>query len=245
MFSIFRKFFNPADTEIHPLVDLHSHLLPGIDDGVKSINESLEILKEYEKTGFKKVITTPHIHQDYYPNTPQIIRDKLQEVQNFAKKNGLTIEFEAAAEYYLDEWFLKELHSGNEFLTIGQDKLLVETSFNIQPVNLLEIIFTIRSKGYKPILAHPERYTYLFEDWDLVVKLKQAGVYFQLNINSLGGFYGSGPKIMAKKLIDNKLIDFVGSDCHSMRHFESMMTTMRKSRYWIKVMALPLKNHEL
>ncbi len=228
-----------------PQVDLHSHLLPGIDDGVKTTEESLELIKAFQNAGFKKLITTPHIMQDYYPNNPEIIQSKLIELKKVLKDQNINIELETAAEYYLDDIFLRSIKSGDKLLTFGKNYLLFETTFQDKPLFLEEAIFEMQSKGYFPILAHPERYNYLIKDWKLTQHLKNSGVLFQLNTISLGGFYSSESKKFGEKLIDNKMIDFVGSDCHGMRHFDAMMTTMKKSRYWNKVMALSIKNNSL
>ena len=228
----------------HPGLDLHSHLLPGIDDGVNTIEESLEIIKAYEDAGFKKLITTPHIMSDYFPNTPDIINTKRQTVIDACASNALSIKVETAAEYYIDDHFLRLIKSGSKLLTVGEKYVLVETSFQDKPLFLEEVIFELQSHGYSPILAHPERYNYLMRDEKLVEKLKNAGVYFQMNIISLGGFYSREVRKFSEQLIDQQLIDFVGSDCHSMRHFNAMMATIEKSKYWRKLMALPLKNDE-
>lgn len=228
-----------------PQVDLHSHLLPGIDDGVKTMEESLTLMKAFQEMGVKRIITSPHVMQDYYPNTPTIIKSKLKEVCDEIEKESIEINLTAAAEYYLDDIFLKMVKTGDKLLTFGHNYLLFETAFQDKPIFLEESIFEMQSKGYLPILAHPERYNYLAKDWKLTQRLKDSGVLFQLNTISLGGFYSHESKKFAEKLIDNKMIDFVGSDCHGMRHFDAMMTTINKSKYWRKVMALPLRNDEL
>ena len=193
----------------------------------------------------KKVITTPHIMQDYYPNTPDIINAKLNEVQEAIKIAKLDIQLTAAAEYYLDDVFLKMVRSGADLLTLHDKYLLFETSFQDKPLFLQEAIFEMQSKGFLPVLAHPERYRYLETDWNLTCQLKNSGVYFQLNSISLSGYYSRESKKFAEKLIDHGMIDFIGSDCHGMRHIDALKMTMKKSRYWKKVMALPLKNNEL
>lgn len=214
-------------------VDIHSHLLPGLDDGVKSLEESLNILKWFENAGYKKVITTPHIMSDYYKNTPEIILESLKNLRSFiAGKTEIRIE--AAAEYYLDETFIELLTKGKEaLLCIGDDYVLVETSFMNEPIFLKEAIFKIQSSGLKPLLAHPERYMYLQANWSLVQDLIDRGTFFQLNINSLVGFYSKPVQKMAMKLLKNNMIHFLGSDCHNLHHIEVTQNAFRSTEFRI------------
>ena len=141
-------------------IDLHSHLIPGIDDGSKSMEESLTLLKGMEALGYEKVITTPHIMFDTYKNTPKIINEGLLSLREAAKFEGIDVEIEAAAEYYLDEGFYDHLHS-DEVMSINGKYLLFETSYVSKPLQLEEMIFEIGTAGYTPLMAHPERYRYI------------------------------------------------------------------------------------
>lgn len=212
MFNLFNKK-KPASLPF--LVDIHSHLLPDLDDGVKSVEETIYILGELQKLGYKKVITTPHVLDDYYPNTTKDILSKLNSLQVKIFENKLDIILDAAAEYYLDESFLEKIRSGEQFLTFGDNYLLFETSFLNKPVFLEEAIFQLNSHGYKPVLAHPERYNYLLEDTNLINKLKDMNLLFQMNLLSLSDFYSPEVKKFSKKLLKANIIDFVGSDCHN------------------------------
>lgn len=218
-----RDFKNPVMSKIiglflHPefenpiTIDLHSHLLPGIDDGVRTLEESLAIIKKFKSMGYTKLITTPHIISDSYPNTKEIIQKKLFEVQEALKKEQLDIEIEAGAEHYVDMKFL-ELIEKDELIPFAGNHLLFETSYMSKPLILEEAIFDMQAKGYIPVLAHPERYRYMHNDIDAYVKLKELGVLFQVNAKSLKNASGSVYK-MALKLINLGLIDFVGSDAH-------------------------------
>lgn len=210
------KLIAPADISILN-IDVHSHLIPGIDDGSKTIEETLEMLSHFEDLGYTKVITTPHVMSDYYKNTPEIILKGLAGVRNAIAESNLTIEIDAAAEYNLDADFEKIIDSG-DILTFGENYVLFELPFFQEPPMLNEIIWKLQTKGYQPILAHVERYSFWFNDWNRVLEIKERGVHFQLNINSLTGHYGPDVKEIAEKLIDHDMIDLVGSDCHNMNH---------------------------
>jgi len=142
-------------------VDMHSHLIPGIDDGSKSMEESLELIKRLSSYGLQKIITTPHVMSEYYKNTPEIISMGLEDLRKAVKAEGISIEIEAAAEYYIDEILLEKIKDGKSLLTFGEKYILVETGFINKPQMLLETMFQLEMSGYKPILAHPERYQYL------------------------------------------------------------------------------------
>jgi len=197
-------------------VDLHSHFIPGIDDGSKSMEESLSLLKGMESLGYEKVITTPHIMFDLYRNTPHIIKEGLVSLREAAKAEGIKLEIEAAAEYYLDEGFYDHLHS-DEVMSINGKYLLFETSYATKPLQLEEMIFEIAAAGYIPLMAHPERYRYVSDPLKEYGRFKELGVLFQLDLNSLGGHYGKDAKKKAEILSDKGMIDFLGSDVHHLK----------------------------
>lgn len=225
-------------------VDMHSHLLPGIDDGSESMEESIALIKTYADLGFKKLITTPHIMGDFFRNTPEIINGKLQEVKKRLEIEGIKIELEAAAEYYLDEFFLGKLESGEPLMTFGDNYLLFETSYLNEPALLRETIFRIASSGYRPVLAHPERYSYMHDSFDKYKDLFDRGVYFQLNVNSLSGYYSRQAQKIAEKLIQNNMVHFAGTDCHGQRHLDTYIKTMGE-KYYRKLEDLNLLNNQL
>ena len=201
--------------------DIHSHILPGIDDGAKGFSESLDMLKAMQDAGYKKLITTPHIMADVYKNTPASIRSKLEDLKAEAKRNGIEIKIEAAAEYYLDDGFIRHLNSG-DVLSFGANYLLFESSYMDKPINLEEMIFEMQSSGYTPVLAHPERYRYINNLESEYKRLKELGVLFQLNLNSLIGGYGKSAKKKAEFLIQKGMVSFLGSDAHGLRHIEDI-----------------------
>ncbi len=212
---IFPFFKKQKETKRGPIlrVDLHSHFIPGIDDGSQSMAESLSLLKGMEALGYRKVITTPHIMIDVYRNTPQIIKEGLASLREVAKREGIRLEIEAAAEYYLDEGFYDHLHSG-EVMSIQGKYLLFETSYVTKPLQIEEMIFEISASGYTPLMAHPERYRYVNDPLKEYGRWKELGVLFQLDLNSLGGHYGRDAKKKAEILSENGMIDFLGSDVH-------------------------------
>jgi protein-tyrosine phosphatase len=225
-------------------VDMHSHILPGLDDGSESMEKSLELVQAMKDLGYRKLIMTPHIMSDFYKNTPEGIRERLQMLREAIKEAGIEMELDCAAEYYLDEGLLDKLDSDEPLLTFGDNYLLFETSFLNEPLNLRDAIFKMRSKGYKPVLAHPERYTYFYGKFDELAELWNQGVLFQPNLNSLTGYYSAGAKTIAERLIDHGMVDFLGTDVHGLKHIESLKRALT-SKYLKKALALSIRNNQL
>lgn len=199
-------------------VDIHSHLLPSIDDGAKDLNNSIELILKMRSYGIKNIITTPHVLGDVYSNSSNTIKEKLQEVkEELIKRNIKDISIEAAAEYMMDEQFSKLLEN-DDILTLKDNFVLVEMSYFSAPINIYEILFEIQLKGYKPVLAHPERYSFYHTDFNNYHKLKKAGCLFQLNLLSLTEQYGKGVQKTSEKLLKENLYDFVGTDTHHDNH---------------------------
>lgn len=222
-------------------VDMHSHLIPGIDDGSKSMDETIAMLAKFESLGIKKVITTPHIMSDYYKNTPEIILGGLANVKAMAKELNLKIEIEAAAEYYFDETLLARLNSGEQLLTFGDNHLLFEFSFHTEPPKIDTLIFDLVTKGYKPVLAHFERYAFLFDRFEMAEEWRSKGVLIQMNYNSLFGHYGPEVQKQARRLVDNGQVDFVATDCHRMDHLMTLEANL-SDPYLHKLSELNLQN---
>ena len=200
-----------------PKVDLHSHIIPNIDDGAQSIEQSLAMLDKLIRLGYKKCITTPHIHPKY-PNTAQKIKEEYEKLKTELVNQGIPIALEVAAEYYVDELFLNKLRTDSKLLTVGDELLLVECSFINKPFNFQPIMLELMHKGYKPVLAHPERYQFLEENIDWLEALKHIGVLFQVTLGSIGGGYGKKPEQISKTLLKNRMVDFLGSDFHRISH---------------------------
>ena len=215
MFGIGKKKISLKDSEFFTgLTDWHSHILPGVDDGIKTMEQALAVLAEYENLGFKKVWLTPHIMEDY-PNKTEFLRERFEELRS---QWGGTVEIALAAENMLDNIFDERLKSG-DLLPIGdeRDHLLVETSYYTPPFAMEEMMENARKKGYNIILAHPERYRYMeHKDYE---KLKEQGVKFQINILSLTGAYGEQAQKKAEWLVNKSYFDFLGTDTHSLESF--------------------------
>jgi protein-tyrosine phosphatase len=222
VFSFFRKA-RSENTDLSGLVsDMHSHLIPGIDDGAKDMEDSIRLIKGLADLGYRKLITTPHILADYYPNTPGIIEEGLRAVQTELVKQQIDVELHAAAEYLMDDHFIRLLESDRPLLTLKDKMLLVELSFAVPAINLKEILFLAQLKGYQPVLAHPERYLYFGADKSWYEQLKDAGCFFQLNLLSIRGYYGKGSLELAQYLIKKKYIDLLGTDLHHGRHLANL-----------------------
>jgi protein-tyrosine phosphatase len=210
-------------------VDMHSHLIPGIDDGSKSLEESLDLIQRLSSYGLRKIITTPHIMSEYYKNTPEIISMGLEDLHKAVKAEGISIEIEAAAEYYIDEIFLEKIKAGEDLLSFGDKYILIETGFINKPQMLLETMFQLEMAGYKPILAHPERYQYLLADQGFLEELIDRKTIFQVNLLSLTGFYSKPVKDFAENLIERESVTFLGTDCHNPRYLD-MLETLPKQK---------------
>ena len=226
-FSFFKKQTNLLTT-----VDIHSHLIPGIDDGAKDMERSIELILELKEMGYKKLITTPHV-SDMFPNSTKTILNGYQALTSELKKKEIDIKLEVAAEYYADDNFEKLLQK-KDILTFGGDKkyLLFELSYFTRPQELESLIQDIKLAGYTPVLAHPERYTYFHHNTEEYKELKTStGVMFQINLNSIIGYYSDDVASVVKKLITTGLVDFIGSDAHHKRHTKYLKKSLSSSFY--------------
>jgi len=228
MFGLFKKKKIVPEFNFSNIgTDIHSHIIPGIDDGAQTINDSLLLAKKFRALGFKKLIATPHIMADYFRNTPDTINRGLDILRKGLEDIQLDLEVDAAAEYYLDETLEKKVRQ-KEVLTFGANYLLFELSYINAPQNLFDIIKIMQDGGYKPILAHPERYPYYYGAFENYSQIKETGCLFQMNSIALTGYYGSGAKKVAEEMIENHLVDFIGSDMHHLKHaaaLEDSLTT--------------------
>ena len=220
--SFFGKIFKSAP-KLDPInlsvfgSDIHSHLIPGIDDGSPNMETSIKLIQKFVDLGYNKIVTTPHVMCDYYQNTPDKILGGLDDLREELQKQNINIDISAAAEYNLDDG-LDELIEKKEILTFGDNHVLFELPFMQEPRNLQEIIFNFQMAGYKPILAHPERYTYWYDDFEKYDELRARGVLLQMNLLSLTGHYSPQTKKVAEKMVDANLVDAVGTDCHRIEH---------------------------
>jgi len=221
------------------VVDMHSHVLPGIDDGAQTPEDSIELIKRMMALGIKKIIATPHIMADYYKNTAETINGSLEILKAALEKQQIDIVVEAAAEHYFDETFEDRIDNG-KLMIMGDNYVLFEFSFISQPPNVISVIRKLTDLGYKPILAHPERYPFI--EIETLQTYKGWGLQLQLNTISLTGYYGKEAKKFAENMIDLQMIDFISSDMHHLRHADAFKDALRMP-YLEKVMVdYPLKN---
>jgi len=202
--------------------DLHSHLLPGIDDGSPDIETSIELISGMRKLGYKKLITTPHIMWDVYKNTNSIILEKLELVRGRLADEQIDVEIHAAAEYFIDEHLGELVERKEPLLSFGNNLVLVEFSMVSQPFEWKNTLFEMQIQGYQPVIAHPERYAYLDRNKNFYDELKGAGYLFQLNILSLSGQYGSSVAELARYLGKKGYYDLIGTDLHHARHLQAL-----------------------
>jgi len=207
------KWFGTTKKLIPIEADIHSHLIPGIDDGSTSMEKSIEMIEEFERLGFKKIITTPHIHPNY-PNSKEAIISGVDEVKKELERKKILIELEAAAEYFVDETFVSLLDKEESLLSFGDHFVLVECSFTAKPFIFETVIYKMKELGYSPVFAHPERYKFLEGDITWLKELKNLGILFQVTLGSLSGYYGNMPKKLGLELVKNDMVDFLASDLH-------------------------------
>lgn len=220
MFSFLKKSPSllPGFTNIAR--DIHSHILPGIDDGAPDMEASLELIKGLYSLGIHKAVATPHIIADMYRNTPEIINSVLAKVKLACVEAEIPMELSAAAEYMLDEYFMELLRKKEPLLTVADNVVLTELSYSTPPDNLEEIAFEIITNGYQPIMAHPERYFFYHKNYDNFFRLKELGFLLQVNLLSLTGYYGAPATKAAKFIFEKDLTDLVGTDMHHSRHLD-------------------------
>ncbi|MEN0003601.1 MAG: CpsB/CapC family capsule biosynthesis tyrosine phosphatase [Bacteroidota bacterium] len=202
-------------------IDMHSHLIPGIDDGAPDMDTAIMLIEGLKELGIERIITTPHVMSDLYPNTSATILSGRDEVRRELQQRGIHIGFDAAAEYLLDEGFEAKLQADN-LLTFGNQHVLVEMSFVAPPPNLENLLFQLQVKGYRPIMAHPERYLYWHATKEKYTALKEKGVQLQLNMLSLTGYYGESVKAVANYMLKKGLVDYLGTDLHHEQHLAQL-----------------------
>lgn len=242
MFQFFTKKNKSSALDYSAIgVDMHSHLIPGIDDGAQTIEDSLVLIKRLQALGFTEIITTPHTYSDYYPNTSAGILAGLETVRAALKENNIDIPIKAASEYYLDDHF-ESLLNNHDILTLDEKHVLVEMSFFAAPPKLFQYLFKIQTKGYKPVLAHPERYSFYEGDLKKYEALKEAGCLFQVNALSIAGYYGPLVQRDAQKLLKAGMIDLIGTDMHHERHANALAKSLSSPEMQKVLMQIQLNN---
>jgi protein-tyrosine phosphatase len=239
MFSFFQKKNKVSDIEWLG-VDIHSHLLPGIDDGSKTMEQTLGYIRRLQELGFSKLICTPHIYSDLYPNSPETILPVLSNVAAEVKAAGLQVEMGAAAEYMAQSDFI----ATPGLLTLPGNHILIEMSYLVETPNLDQIIFDLQVKGYKVILAHPERYNFFHQYPERYHKIKETGCLMQLNLLSVLGYYGKGVQKAAEYLLEKQVYDFAGTDLHHDKHLSMLSAAIENGVLFKKLGTYEFKNKQ-
>lgn len=232
MFNFFKKKENTSEPVNLPFsTDIHSHILPGIDDGSPDIETSLALIKGLYNLGIRKSIATPHIIGDMYRNTPQTINAALELVKTACYNEGITMEISVAAEYMIDDYFLELLKKKEPLLTLYKNIILTEIPFSSTPENLEETTSLIIAEGYLPILAHPERYHYYQQNFKQFNHLIEMGFVLQINLLSLTGYYGKRAEKAANFLLENNLVSLVGTDLHHYNHLDAIRDNKNREKF--------------
>ncbi|TDO71509.1 tyrosine-protein phosphatase YwqE [Flavobacterium chryseum] len=226
MLSFFKSKPYLKDLLSGDYTDIHSHLLPGIDDGARTITETTKLVKALKEIGIYQFITTPHISHYIWNNSPQSIIANHSETKLLLDDHNVEVPLNAAAEYFMDDWFENHFKS-EKLLTLKDNYVLVEMSYMNAPVQLYKILFDLQVAGYIPVLAHPERYLFYHKNFSEYEKLKKAGCLFQLNLLSLVGYYGERITKVADQLLKNGMYDFSGSDVHHNNHIAAFSQKLK------------------
>ncbi len=245
MFSFFKRK-NTITPDLSFIgADMHSHLLPELDDGVKTLEESIEYIRELSDLGYKKLICTPHIIADMYPNNVETILPQLAIVQKAVFDAKIPVTIEAAAEYMVGLEMEQDLKDGKQLLSFGDRHILIEMSYIAPSPNIEQVIFQLCLKGYKPILAHPERYNYYQGNLENYQRFIDLGCLLQINLLSLTGYYGKLSKHVAEKLLKENMVSLVGTDMHHATHLRALKDLASQKELYEKLQAAGIRNKEL
>jgi protein-tyrosine phosphatase len=221
--------------------DIHSHLLPGIDDGSPDVETSIALIRSLGDAGIKKFICTPHIIGDMFRNTPETINAALTVLKKACMDENLDVQLSAAAEYMLDDYFMELLRKKSPLLTLTKNYILTELSYATSPANLEKIAFELNINGYLPLMAHPERYFYYHKNYAAYHRMKELGFLLQVNLLSLAGYYGKAAAKAARYIVENNLADFIGTDLHHFNHFKAL-TDLRSREIFHQVLGNKIYN---
>jgi tyrosine-protein phosphatase YwqE len=211
-------------------VDIHSHLIPGIDDGAPTMDHSIGMIRKFQELGYHKLIMTPHVMSGVYDNSSETIRTAFDELKATIQSLGINMELEVSAEYFLDETLFERIIS-KDFIPFNGNHVLFELSFRHEPQQLEDFVFLLCSSGYQPVIAHFERYPYYHDSIEMAKRLKELGCMIQVNLNSFTGHYGPGVKKQAQRLLKANLIDIAGSDCHRIEHLQILESHLTDAAY--------------
>ncbi|MGN6354904.1 MAG: tyrosine-protein phosphatase [Parafilimonas sp.] len=244
MFSLFGTKRTTPDLSFIG-ADMHSHLLPGLDDGLQTIEQTVNYIRQLQQMGYKKLICTPHILAEVYPNSPATILPKLELVRTALQENNIDIQVEAAAEYMVDLDFENHVLEGKPLLTFGKNLILIEMSYVAASNNIESVIFQLKLKGLQPVLAHPERYNYYAGNIETFQRFIDLGCYLQINILSLLGYYGEGAKKTAQNLLKNNMVTLVGTDMHHENHLNGLKDLASRKSFYKFFEGINIRNKEL
>lgn len=246
MFHWFKKKPAPFEGNLSVLkCDMHSHIIPGIDDGSPDIDTSIQLVEGLQEAGYEKLIATPHLMADLYPNNRQTITRGYEKLKAALQKKHIKIKLQFAAEYFLDDHFDSLLEKNEPLLTVKDNLVLVEFSFASAPFDYKEKLFNLQMKGYRPILAHPERYGYWHQKPEKYEELRNAGCLFQINLLSLIGYYGKGAAQAAFQLVKKRQVELLGTDLHHVKHLAQLQNPELYRKANEIAAALPLLNSQL
>lgn len=240
MISFFHKK-NIVDNIAWLGLDMHNHILPGIDDGAEDLTAAIYFIKTLNNLGLDHFICTPHIYEGLYPNTPQTISTALQLVKNSEEISSIKVNITAAAEHMVDDAF----KITPNLMPLANGYILVEVPYSTEVRNLEQIIFDLQIGGLKVILAHPERYLFYYNQVDKFARLKERKVFFQLNLLSIAGYYGKEIKSFATHILQKGWYDFAGTDLHHAKHLEQIKNMVTSGALYKAIGHYPFKNKEL
>ena len=246
LFNIFKRKKKAEPQKLFYSTDIHSHVLPGIDDGAPNTNVSIDLLEAMKSWGISSIVATPHIAEENFENTPQSIKNAYDKLSTRMLDTGTEMNVKFSAEYRIDDRFRKMLEDDNLIL-MPNNYLLIENSFVQPPIDLKNIIYELQLKDIKPILAHPERYGYYQRKKDVYEVLFNSGCEFQINLLSLAGYYGDREKETALWLANKGYVSFIGTDLHHFGHVEVINRFLCSNEYLTiaEKLAPTIKNNEL
>lgn len=219
MFNFFSKPKTPAPLCFN--TDIHCHILPGVDDGSRDVETSAELVERMQGWGIERILASPHVTQDTFENTRETLTPALESLRAELARRGNNIEVLHSAEYRIDELLMRHIEAG-DLMPYPNDYLLIENSFMQEPWNLDQLIFDLQVRGFRPILAHPERYSYYYTHKNRYEEIRNLGAGLQINLLSLAGAYGKAERAVAEYLIKNELVDFIGTDLHRRSHADAI-----------------------
>lgn len=240
MFNFFKKSSEPISVWFS--TDVHCHIVPGVDDGSPDADTSSRLVAAMYEMGIRHIVATPHVTQSTFENDASTLAEPVQRLKDVLKRDGVSVRIDQSAEYRIDELLQKHIEQG-DLMPFPDNYLLIENSFIQEPWNLEQLVFDLQVRGFKPILAHPERYLYYHARGNRYEELHR-NLLFQINLLSLAGYYGKQEKKMAESLAKAGMVDFVGTDLHGWRHVECLREYLASSdaRHHRDLLASKIRN---